>query len=148
MSQIIYFYKAKIFSEEVTQGFSRENVYESIKSLFKGSDSHAEEFIEKYFEVMTIDYIKISYSAMEKINPSFSNKLDCIFNPKFSHFFMIEPEIWSTLEKIVEQLIRNNLSRKNKEKTTDILKKNYEISREYVLLSEIFNKKLLFGKIF
>lgn len=148
MPQKIYFYKAKIFSEEVTQGFSRENVYESIKSLLKGSDSHAAEFIEKYFEVINIDYIRISYRAIEEINPSFSNKLNCIFNPDFSQFFMIESEIWSTLEKIVEQLIMNNLSQKNEEETTDILKENYEISREYVLLSELFNKKLLFGNIF
>lgn len=148
MSQRFYFYKSKVFSEEVTEGFSRENVYESIKSLFKGSDSHAEEFIGKYFEVITIDSIRISYSAIEKINPNFSKRLNCIFNAKISHFFMIEPEIWSTLEKIVEQLIRNNLDKKNEEKTPDILKKNHEISREYVLLSELFNKKLLFGKIF
>lgn len=148
MSQNIHFYKTKAFLEEVPPNFPKESVYESIKSLFKGCDSHAAEYIDRYFELINIDSINISYSAIQKINPDFSKKLNCIFDPADSQFFMIDPEIWSTLEKIVEKLIMDNFDPKKGVKPTDRLKKNYEISLEYGRLLELFKKNLLFGNIF
>jgi predicted RNA-binding protein with PIN domain len=148
MSKNLHFYRITVFSEEVTQGFSRDNVYESSKSLFKGGENYAAEFIEKYFETISLNSMFISASAIEKIIPKFSEKLKYIFDPKFGSFFMVDQEIWSALEKIIEQNIRDIFKEKKKAQLTDRLKENYEISSDYALLLELFKKNLLFGNIF
>lgn len=148
MSLNLHFYRITVFSEEVNQGFSRDNVYDSVKSLFKGGENYAAEFIEKYFETISLNSMFISASAIEKIIPKFPEKLKYVFEPKFCAFFMIDQEIWSALEEIIEQNIRDNFKERKKAQTPDRLKENSEISSDYALLLELFKKNLLFGNIF
>lgn len=148
MSQNIHFYKAIVFSEILSQDFSVNNVYNSINSLFSGCDNYAAEYIEKYFETIPLSFIFISANQIEKHIPGFSNNLKYVFNPKSSTFFMLDQEIWLGLEKIIEEKIRETFDQKGNTNTAERLRDTFELSAEYVQLSNLFQKKMLFASIF
>lgn len=148
MSQKFYFYKLNIYSAQSTQNFSRENVCESIKSLFKGGDPYASEMIEGYFENVSLDYLEIVAREVEKFIPDLDERLKYIFAPQKSTFFMVDDKVWLGIEQIIEQEIRNLLKKKTRSGITERLKKVSEISSDYALLSSLFESKLLFVNIF
>lgn len=148
MSQNFHFYKTLIFSENSIQDFPLDNVYNSIKSLFSGCDSYAVEYIEKYFETIPLSSIFISANQIEEHIPGFSKDLKYVFNPKKSTFFILDQKIWSGLEKIIEKKIRETFAHKLNKNTADRLKYTSELSGEYVQLSNLFQKKMLFASIF
>lgn len=148
MSQSFQFYKLKVFSEKTTQGFSRENVYESLKSLLKGSDRYSSEMIEEYLELVPLSFMHISASEIEELIPELDKKLKYVFDPQLTTLFMVDEAIWSGVQVITEKAIREILREKSKSKTTNRLQDIYEISNDYILLSKLFEGKLLFVNIF
>ena len=148
MSQNIYFYEIIVFSEDLIQDIPAINVYNSVKSLFNGGDNYAAEYIEKYFKIIPLNSIFINVNQIKKHLPRFSKKLKYVFNPNHSTFFMLDQEIWSGLEKIIEQNIREIFEQKENTNTADRLRDTSELSTEYILLSNLFLKKMLFASIF
>ena len=148
MSQNLYFYEIILFYKDLIQDIPESNVYNSVKSLFNGCDNYAAEYIEKYFKIIPLNYIFINANQLEKHLPRFSKKLKYVFNPKHSTFFMLDQEIWSGLEKIIEQNIREIFEQKENTNTADRLRNTSELSTDYILLSNLFQKKMLFASIF
>lgn len=148
MSQKLQFYKLEVFSEETTQGFDENNVYESIKALLKGSEHLALEMKDKYFKNVQLDSIDISYSELEENNSGFENELKFIYEPKKVPFFMVDNIIWSKIQQIVDNKIEKKYQKKTKSETAQRLKEISRISEDYNTLSNLFDRKLLFVFIF
>ncbi|MGB3207024.1 MAG: hypothetical protein WBB28_18725 [Crinalium sp.] len=148
MSPSLQFRKVNFFlSEEVTQHFLRESVYDSIKSLLRETDQRSSDYIEKYFENIPLKYLHIDASQLEKIIPEFDKHLKFpLFDPKRTTFFMVDPEIWAAIQKIALDRIKDIV--KAEDPTKVDWKKFTGISSEYSLLENLMVNKLLFVNIF
>ncbi|MEH1933649.1 MAG: hypothetical protein V7L14_07940 [Nostoc sp.] len=148
MSQNFQFYKLQVFSENTTQGFGENNVYESIKALLKGSEHISSEMKDEYFENVQLDSIDITYSEFEKSNPGFEKNLKYLYEPQKIVFFMVDHIIWSGIQEIVDNKIKKQYQKKTKSKTAQRLNEISRISEDYNTLLNLFNRKLLFVFIF
>jgi|LakMenE01Jun11ns_1017448.scaffolds.fasta_scaffold9884752_4 hypothetical protein len=148
MAQILFFYKANILSEQ-SQNFSRENIHESLKSLFKGSDRVASDMIKEYFEEIEIDTFDINYEQLIKANHNFENEIKRIFDKTKSSFFLIDENIWNIIQEIIDKLISDLYNSKHNIniKPSERLQKINEICRDYDRLHEIYKTKLLMAAI-
>ncbi|MFS0513331.1 hypothetical protein ACEYW6_01120 [Nostoc sp. UIC 10607] len=148
MSQKFQFYKLQVFSEKTTQGFAENNVYESIKALFKGSEHISSEMKEEYFENVQLDSIDITYSEFEKNNPEFDKDLKYLYEPQKIVFFMVDHIIWSGIQEIVDNTIKKKYQKKTQSDTAQRLNEISRISEDYNILLNLFDRKLLFVFIF
>ncbi|MEG3921168.1 hypothetical protein [Microcoleus sp. POL10_C6] len=148
MSQKLQFWQTKIFSEEVTQGFTYESLYEALKSLLRGTEIHSSEYVENYFEKVQLNYLRINLAQLEKIVPEDTKNLKYVlFDPKKTTFFMMDHQIWSGIQTLTESFIRDTIN-EEKQELEEKLKKTTGIAKDYDCLSNLFEKKLLFVAIF
>lgn len=152
MSQGIHFYTIKIFSEVFisefngdTISFSSKNIYQCLKGLFQGTEIKSQEYLEKYFDNVELDYLDIDLPELEKIDPDLEQKYQYIFDPKSDILSFINEELWSTLEKIIFDKTKQCFSEDAKSKS---LKNNVKISQDYKKLLDLFQKRILFMAIF
>lgn len=148
MSQTLHFYKLVLFSEQTTEGFSRENIYESLKCLFRGSDPYVAEMVEKHFEYINLDYVSISFGQIENIIPEINQKILHLFNRRTSAFFIVEENIWLAIEQILHNKIIEIMKGRKKSEMADRLQKVSQICSDYTLLNKLFKSKLLFVNVF
>jgi hypothetical protein len=148
MSLKLHFWQTKIFSEEVTQGFSYESLHEALKSLLRGTEMRSSEYIEKYFENVQLNYLRISEAQLEKIVPDYSKNLKYVlFDPQKTIFFMMDHQVWGGVQTIVESSIKNVIN-EEKQSLEEKLKRTTGIAKDYDRLSTLFEKKFLFANIF
>lgn len=141
MVQTLCFHKVIVLSEQ-SQNFSRENIHESLKSLFKGSGRIATDMIQEYFEEIEINSFNIKYEQILLINNNFDNEIKRIFHEKESSLFLVDENIWNIIQKIIDQLIMNLYNPEENIKHSIRLQKIAEICRDYNLLLEIYKMKL------
>jgi uncharacterized protein (UPF0305 family) len=99
MTQDLYFYKQKIFSEEVAQLFSQEEVHSAVKALLHKRDLEEEtELRDNLFE--EVDLSDFEVSAYNKEIQQLLES-DTEFIPPQSRRFMMNKKIWSAVQKIV-----------------------------------------------
>jgi len=148
MSQEIQFRKIKLFTEDATQDFPTESIVDSVKTLFRGTDSYSTEYIEKFFEDISLKSLTISYGELEKIIPEFhKNSKYQIFDPTKITFLLIDRDLWNGIQEIVEKQLEDILKAKDWD-TNSKLENIDTIMKDYSLLSSIFTKKLLCLNIF
>lgn len=146
MVQILFFHKVIVLSEQ-SQNFSRENIHESLKNLFKGSGRIATDMIQEYFEEIEIKSFHIKYEQILMINNKFDNEIKRIFDEKESSFFLVDENSWNIIQKIIDELISNLYDSKLNMKHSERLQKIAEICRDYNRLQEIYKMKLLMADI-
>lgn len=148
MSQKLQFWQTKIFSEEVTQGFTDESLYEALKSLLRGTEIYSSEYVSNYFETVQLNYLRINLAQLEKIVPEDTKNLKYVlFDPKKTTFFMMDRQIWRGIQTLTESFIRDTIN-EEKQKLEEKLKKTTGIAKDYDCLSNLVEKKLLFVSIF
>lgn len=152
MSQEIQFYTIKIYSDMFlsefdgeTIPFPSENLYESLKKLFQGTETKAQEYVEKYFNNVELDYLSIYLRELEKIDQKLDQKYQYIFDKNNNSMSFINESLWSSLETIIFDKTKNCFSNDNKSKS---LKDNVKISQDYKKLLDLFQKRILFMAIF
>jgi len=152
MSQEIQFYTIKIYSDMFlsefdgeTIPFPSENLYESLKKLFQGTETKAQEYVEKYFNNVELDYLSIYLRELEKIDQKLDHKYQYIFDKNNNSMSFINESLWSSLETIIFDKTKNCFSNYNKSKS---LKDNVKISQDYKKLLDLFQKRILFMAIF
>jgi hypothetical protein len=134
MSQNLYFYKQKIFSEEVCRNFSHDEINSSVKALLKKHDLEEDEDLRNIiFEELEPNLILIS--AYHKSIEKFLTKTRFV-SPK-SKFFMINPKILTVIEKVVKSQEKSDYSENQTSQVLDDLS----------ILKELCEKKLLFVNI-
>lgn len=152
MSQAIHFFTIKIiFSEKFLSEFNRDtipfsskNIYECLKGLFQGTETKSQEYVEKYFDPVDLDYLGIDLHELEHIDQDLDHKYQYIFG-KSNTLSFVNEELWSTLEKIIFDKTQKCFSEEAKSKS---LKNNVEISQDYKKLLDLFQKRILFMAIF
>ncbi|WP_353932222.1 hypothetical protein WJM97_06460 [Okeanomitos corallinicola TIOX110] len=149
MPQEIQFFTIKIFSEMFlsefngeTNPFNTNSIYKCLKELFQGTETKSQEYVDKYFDNVELDYLcNITLSELEKIDADLDKKYQHIFDPKTNTLSFVNEELWSTLEKIIVDKTQKCLSGENKSTS---LKNNVKISQDYQKLLDLFNKRILF----
>jgi hypothetical protein len=144
--QTFSFYKLTILSEEV-KNFSRENVHDALRSLFKGSDHCASDMIGQYFEEISLEQTVIGYEQAININPGISKELKYIFKIESSSLFLIDEKSWMTIQQIIEDNISQIFEQKDKVSMQERLSRHAMIGVEYRLLKELFEKHLLLAEV-
>ncbi|OBQ18623.1 hypothetical protein [Anabaena sp. AL93] len=144
MVQTLLFYKIKLLSENATD-FSRENIYESIKNLLKGSDRVASDMIHKYFEEIIIDSVDISYEKIIKIDPNFEIEIKRIFDKTKSNFFLVDENMWYLMQEVIDGEIANIYQKELK--FAERLNEIANVCQDYSHLKEVYEKKLLMADI-
>ena len=138
MTQEFYFYKQKIFAEEISQKFSHEHVSSAIKALLKNSNLEEDEQLRnELFEEVEINSLSIS-AYDNKVEKLLTKNL---FISPHSRLFMVSQKIWSTIEKLIED------RQKELKATTDQTNEFSQLSKDCSTLKELFDKKLLFINI-
>jgi outer membrane receptor for monomeric catechols len=134
MSQNLYFYKQKIFSEEICRNFTHDEINSSVKALLKKHDLEENEDLRNaIFEELEPNLILIS--AYHKSIEKFITKTRFI-SPK-SKFFMVSNKILAAIEKVVQSQEKSNYSESQTSQVFDDLS----------TLKELCEKKLLFINI-
>jgi hypothetical protein len=149
MSKSFQFLKTNCFSEQAVQKLNipRENVYEAIKGLLRGSDAHATDMIGSYFEPVEPTALFISLNEVKEIGFD-TKKLQYIFDQKKSPVFMVFPPEWKIIEQIVEKRTKKIINQENQSVLDEKLKDVSEISMDYVLLKKLYDGNILFVNVF
>lgn len=142
MSQEIQFQKIKLFADDVAESFPPENVVGSIRALLRGTDQYTEEYIKQFFEHIPLESLTISVCELDQLIPEFQANAEYqLFDPKKITFLLVDSNIWSGIENVVEIQLKDILEaegQKNKK-----LEKIGKIMNDYRLLSSLSTKKLL-----
>ena len=135
MSQDLCFYRQKIFSEEICQNFTHEEINSCLKTLLKKHSLEEDETLrDKLFEEIEISSIFIS-AYDEKIEKLLTKSL--FLSPQ-SRFFMVNKKVLSAIHTIVESKQKETKGSSN---STDELS---QLSTDYSTLEDLFDKKQLF----
>jgi hypothetical protein len=147
MSQILQFQKLKVFKEEISPHFPSENIYESLRLLLRGTEKNYDEYIDLCFQGIGSSYLEIDVLEIEAFVPEFYNDLKYpIFDPKKITFFMLDENIWSAVQLVIDKKIKTCLNAELE--VEQKLAKVVETSKDYKLLLDLFEQKLLFAAIF
>ncbi|MCT7958064.1 hypothetical protein [Laspinema palackyanum] len=150
MTQKLQFRKSKIFEESVLESFPHESIHHSLQELLKGTELNSEEYIDKYFEkVETKGYLQITNSSLEKVlGEKYRDSLKYkLFDPKKTTFFMMDHKVWEGIQEIIDLKIKEMSGNSEKDKNA-YFEKMSGIMGDHDILSDLFNKKMLFANIF
>ncbi|MBD2777008.1 hypothetical protein [Iningainema tapete] len=155
MTQDVFFYRQKVLPEKISQLFSREEVYEAVKSLLAKKDLEKDSKLrKKLFEEVDLKLVQIS-AYSEEIDKLLTKEIN--FINQHSRFFMMNEKMWKAIKKEIFCLystIETNQTVKYKsdsnidEQLNELCQQNnFLIMIEYKILEELYNKNLLFVNI-
>jgi hypothetical protein len=148
MSQDLYFYQFSWYSDKFID-LPRENIFESVKALFKGSDrtsQNIDDMIQQYFGKLDLDFLEITYEDIQQIDSNFEQKQQFLFDKRKHSFFFIDECCWKNLESITDNKIKS-IYDEGKYELHERLKEVSEISKDYNHLKQYFDNKILFAQI-
>ncbi|KHG39421.1 MULTISPECIES: hypothetical protein [Aphanizomenon] len=149
MSQFLCFYKVNILSEEV-KNFPRENIYESVKLLFRGSDTttqNIEDMIQEHFTEIKLSILDITYENIQGINQNFEEQQKFIFDKTKSSFFFVTESDWEIIQIIIDKNIGSYFNKDREYSWQERLANITKICIDCDNLKQVFNNKQLFALI-
>jgi hypothetical protein len=138
-----------ILSEEV-KNFPRENIYESVKLLFRGSDTttqNIEDMIQEHFTEIKLSILDITYENIQGINQNFEEQQKFIFDKTKSSFFFVTESDWEIIQIIIDKNIGSYFNKDREYSWQERLANITKICIDCDNLKQVFNNKQLFALI-
>lgn len=155
--QYIQFYRLNIYPEDLLETIKdRDLIHKSIKILLSESQNNIEDidnYIEKYFELIELDFLFLTKESIEEEMPNFSQDTKKVFDRRTHSLFMVDENLWEKIIKVVFKERDNSSNEFTKrdgsfvENKIKQLKTEMSYNSDLLELQSVFEKKTLFGAV-